>query len=151
MFRDAAVEPLTGQMVVSLTGEKDALDDLARLQIRHQGMWSAVMEKGPARWEDVLKARLYVTCGRAANKPAEASSASSPTTIAWERDAAGHFQYRLRSRNAEVLVGHSASESAPAGAYLESTAEPEFAAMTLSAMDGKPLAESSKLLVTACG
>ena len=78
-------------------------------------------------------------------------SATPATTIAWERDAAGYACYRLRSKNAEVFVGHSACESGPAGVCLESVAEPYLAALTLSALDGKPLSESNKLLPTACG
>jgi hypothetical protein len=151
VFRDAAVKPLANQTVVSLTGQKDPLNDLARLQMRHQSVWSAVKEKGPLRWEDVLKARLYVTCGQAATMPAAMESATPATTIAWEGDAAGHCHYHLRSKNAEVFVGHSKSESGPAGGYLESITEPNFAALTLSALDGKPLSESNKLLLTACG
>lgn len=151
LFRDAAVEPLGGQTLASLSGQTDPLNDLARLQIRHPGVWSAVVEKGAATWEDVLKTRLYVTCGQGAPEPADKATAKSSTTIAWERDTTRHFQYRVRSRGAEILVGHQATQEAPADAYLASITEPEFAALTLCALDGLPLAASRQLLLTACG
>ncbi|RPI64739.1 MAG: hypothetical protein EHM48_00200 [Planctomycetaceae bacterium] len=94
-------------------------------------------------WKDLYTHRLYITLdgnrlARAASQPAS----DDDTTIAW---TPGRFL--AVGRGGIVFTGRPGKEIG-GGIVLRS---PDFASITITAMDGKDLALSKRILVSACG
>ncbi len=58
--------------------------------------------------------------------------------------------YTARGRRSAVLVGFAAGAERKVGPVHVTLERPEFAAVTLSALDGEPLEHSRRILLTAC-
>jgi hypothetical protein len=100
----------------------------------------------PARtWEKAWSVSL--------GKPAPArtgAEAASESSIAWTADHRGGGAYVAEGPGAFVFTGRAARSIEATGSRLE-VRRPSFAAVALSALDGRPFPSSRALLVTACG
>ncbi len=145
IFRRAAVPPLPRERRVGLAApDRDTLDDLVALHRAHgRDLFSAVVGQSDMAWSDLLGERLAVVFSGPAL--ARVREAGAGPTLAWTV-AEGRGTYAVSAPGARVLVGHRGSRGA--GVALR---EPAFAAVTMTALDGRPLEAARWVLVTACG
>ncbi len=135
LFRDGGLAPVPGQKVADLASD-DPLTTFARLAHEHgRSMPNVVKSALEIGWRDILTHR---TCASMGAKPARPQRTGEP--IAWTvTDGRGRF--RARGRRALAETGWWPGEDG----------KPVFRAVMAAAMDGKPLAESGKVLLAACG
>ena len=139
IFRDGGLGALGGQWGWTEPGA-DRLASLAAMQARHDRDLLAV---AAAPWDRYLKERFAIDLAGAARLPDDAGTAPE---ISWTAEG-GRGLYAARGPGAIVWIGHAGG---PADAAVRLDA-PGFAAVTVTALDGKPFDRSEKVLVTACG
>ena len=145
IFDRGAVGPLARAHRVALAeAQASVLDDLVALHRAHdRDLFAAAAEEAGLAWKDVLEQRLAVAMG-GETKTVTSNRAGEPN-LTWTV-ADGKGTYAVEAHGARVLVGHGGSRAA--GIVLR---RPDFAAVTVTALDGRPLAESRTVLVAACG
>jgi hypothetical protein len=139
MFRDGGLGALGGQWGWAEPGA-DRLASLAAMQARHDRDLLAAAGAGLDRY---LKERFAIDFSGAGRLPDGPTPAPE---IAWTAEG-GRGLYAVRGPGAVVWIGHA--RGAPDGPVRLET--PAFAAVTVTALDGKPIGLSGKVLVTACG
>ncbi len=147
IFRRHAVPPLAASRQVALTDpDESLLDGLIALHRAHdRDLFAAVADRAGVSWRNLLKERLVVAL--AGEAKALSPGRGGRPRIEWNvRDGRG--TYTVRASGACVFIGRRGSGSR--GAYIDLHA-PAFAAVTMTPLDAKPLAESRKILVAACG
>jgi len=136
LFRDAGLAPLAGAKVIDLSSD-DPLTQFARLMHRHgRSMKNVAVGEGKLGWSDMLARRVYVSMGAGAPKPDRPGK-----PIEW---SAGRGRGRFVARGERAIVEAGWWPSGPNG-------KPAFRAVTVAALDAKPLADSRKILIAACG
>ncbi len=136
MFRDAGLAPVAPEMLCELPAAGDPLTTFARLHIRHgRSMKNVVARDFRAGWGDMLRGRVYVTTGAKPGKPVR-----SGRPIGWAvKDGRGRFVARGERAIAET------------GWRPGADGKVTFRAVMAAALDAKPLDESRKVLIAACG
>jgi hypothetical protein len=148
IFRGGAVAPLTRSTTLSLADERDALDGFAAAQTRFGlNIADALWNQSKTDWRSFLQSRLSISLKPSPSNQAVYMNPLIGGPLTWKVDEAGRGMFTATSRGAFVWIGHSSvPENSPV--ILKS---PDFAAITLVAMDGQPFASSKRLLLTACG
>jgi hypothetical protein len=147
MFREQLMGSLVDARIVPLSKAAGRLGDLAALQERYgHDLFRAVSEPEKMGWETLLKTRLTVslTGARLIAGGATAPEEGIETRMRWTVGQA----FSAQGPGAWVWVGHAGKAGGTSAVSLQS---PSFAALTLTALDGLPLAQSSRILLTACG
>lgn len=149
LFREAGLAPLGAGYTQALAPAAEGLAALAPLQQRSHDTIRAVRAVNPAADTAMLGARfaLVLPPDRAR---AETALPAADAALAWSVDGQRQGFYAARGPRAEVYVGHAAGFAAGSAGRVTLRA-PAFAAVTLTALDGRALASSGKLLVAACG
>ncbi|MBN1844603.1 MAG: carbohydrate binding domain-containing protein [Sedimentisphaerales bacterium] len=174
IFRQAAIEPLAGQRRIRMqSGSVDrarlarpsperaegantlsheySLATLADLHLRYdQDMFAILAASGQLSRDDVLQNRLaglLPDAGEAQDGPATGGAAA--TSISWPAEA-GRGVYAARGPGGWVYTGNAGDFATVSGGAVI-VRQPALAALTLTALDDKPLAASDTLLITACG
>jgi hypothetical protein len=169
IFRCAGLDPLNDSVVVSLTDTLDmaaTLLSLAKLHLKHDtDMFAVSSELAGISRDDVLKARLFARFGSEVEPwpPAgEPQKLFGPSArLDWSVEN-GKGIYIARGQCASVYIGHAGRfEEFPAAPGLISPAfgggrqivivGPELVSVTVTALDEKQVAQSQKILITACG
>jgi len=145
IFRMGGVPALGSARHVALADAKpDPLATLIPLHVSYdRSLFEAVAKRAGLTWQDFLKMPVAVTLGDQATPVKTRTPA--PPAFAWTLDGE-QGTYAVSAQGARVLVGHRGSRGA--GIDLRG---PAFAAVTVTPLDAKPLAESRKVLVAACG
>ncbi len=145
IFRRGAVPPLPQTRRIALArSADDPLPDLIDLHREHdRDMFAVAAASATLAWNDLLKNRLAVILGGETARLAH--RVEQPPVLAWHAEE-GQGTFAVSAAGARVLVGHAGARGA--GVTL---AEPAFAAVTLTALDGRPLETSRSVLVAACG
>lgn len=76
---------------------------------------------------------------------------SSGGVLTWSADGAKTGLYTAAGERSVAVVGFAAGKPQKVGPVEVAIQSPAFAAVTLSSLDGQPLAESKRILITACG
>ena len=76
---------------------------------------------------------------------------SSGGILSWSADGQHTGRYTAAGERSVAMVGFAAGQPQKVGPVEISLQSPALAALTLSSLDGRPLAESSRILITACG
>ncbi len=145
VFRDGGIAPLPGALTAPI-GELPRLADLHRAHDRDMmTLLAATLED--FSWRDLLRRRVAVTVGK--KETPRLADAPAGTEVTW-RTAGGKGACAVQSTGARVYAGRPGiMAEATGGAFvLES---PAFAAVIAAALDGKPLPDSGRVLVAACG
>jgi hypothetical protein len=144
VFRDFAVPPLGRTFSLSLGGwEGKHLDELAGLHRRFdRDMTAAANSLMAVPWTYLLQGRLAVAI--------EGHSGTVDNEVEVEPELTwtvedGRGTFTASGPGARVVVTHAGGTDAA------KVARPPFAAVTVTALDGKPLEKSAAILVTACG
>ena len=147
IFRHEGLGHPAPSLQVSLTGCPESLVYLARVHLKHQrDMFGALTANCGINREDLLRNRLVPALfglggGRAAVQPAG--------KLSWSVED-GKGLYIARGPCAWAVTGHAERfEKATTGEI--SIASPDFAALTVTALDKAVLKQSHKILITVCG
>lgn len=145
IFRRGAVPPLPQTRRVALArSAEDTLPDLIDLHLEHdRNMFDAAASRVPLTWEDLLKNRLAVALPGETGK--NKHPVEHPPVLSWQIEE-DRGTFAVSAEGARVLVGHHGSRGA--GMTL---AEPAFAAVTITSLDGQPLEASRSVLIAGCG
>jgi len=150
IFRDGGIAPLGGFIIRPLTGQTDILATLSKLHIRYdRDLLNALGGQPETTRSEMLNTQLVPAIGK---KPGHRDVIVPHTELEWSVENGKGF-YCVRGQCAQIYTGHAARfEKATDGQI--SIAKPNFVAVTVTALDGKPsvsLEKSKKILVTACG
>ena len=155
LFRDGALAPLAGAARVSLVDGDDAdpVGRLAGFHLRHDRNMMALMSAlgGVSRADMLTTPHVFtLDAADAAAEPApDGPSPGRPTTLRWTVDEGRGF-FAAEGRGAWVSVGFADQFDAATSGRLVLEG-PAFCAVTVTALDGRPMATSGRLLVTASG
>ncbi len=108
-------------------------------------MFTLLAEKAKITWQDLLKKQI------APSIDGQGGQVGSKET--WKLDWSvenGKGLYSARSQRVWVSTGHTERFEKAANVKL-SLNKPEFAAVTVTPLDKRPINQSRKILVTACG
>jgi hypothetical protein len=149
IFRQEAVPPHKRAFSLAVIDAEDVEGAAAALQARYDlDMFGVVNGKMKTGWEDLLRNRMEIAY--AGHSGTTDSGAQFEPALAWAADAKGRGTFSAAGPGAAVLVSHAA-EAGPVQAHGLEFSKPAFAAITMTALDGQPLAQSKAILVTACG
>jgi len=145
IFDRGAVPSLAETQRVALAeAQEKILDGLVALHRAHdRDLFAAVADRADLSRQDLLDKRLAVALA-GETKTLSRGRAGKPL-LSWDV-ANGQGTYAVEAAGARVLIGHQGSRAA--GIDLR---KPAFAAVTVTALDGRPLAASRSVLVAACG
>ncbi len=141
LFRDGGIPVLP-------VGKREIPSDLSQL--------ATIQQKYKDSFLFVLQGPVLSLLENRAELSAEGQTQVLPpatgrdSVFSWDTNSAGKGIYQAKGKTSWVGVGH-------AGQFSEDTAplirldQPEFAALTVTALDNQPLNLSSKILITACG
>jgi hypothetical protein len=146
LYRDGGAAPLAETAVAGIAGDGDTLARLADLQTRFghgmRSVFDAVANTDASA--GVLAKRLAVTWARGEPPPEVPGAVGTAIERAGGR---GTGSFLLESEGGLAWAGWSARSPAP----MLAVAAPAFAAVMVTPLDGRPWAESERLLVSACG
>jgi hypothetical protein len=136
LFRDGGLRPVGEHRLCAVQVGDDPLTAFARLARRYgHSMRNVVTGETKATWAQMLAARVYVSTGA---KPPACERPGEP--IDWPvQDGRGRFIARGERAIAET------------GWWASGSGTPTFRAVMAAALDGKPLADSARILIAACG
>jgi hypothetical protein len=151
MFRDAGIAPLPAAKPVMLTGGADPVNSLAQLHLEHdRNMFDVLAEIGKITRQDMLAAQYVPRIAPARQPEGSQTSAREGTTVNWTVGENGCGFYAARGDSACAYTGHAEIfEKETEGRVV--VTQPAFAAIAITALDRKPLSQSRRILVTACG
>jgi hypothetical protein len=111
-------------------------------------MPGVVNGKMKVTWEDLLKNGLELAYE--GHSGVTDSGARFEAQLAWTVDAKARGTFSAAGPGAKVLVSHAAGDGTAAAEGMDFS-KPDFAAVTMTALDREPLANSKSILVAACG
>jgi hypothetical protein len=146
IFRGGSVAPLGKSITVPMSSRSDPIAKLADEQIAHDlNIAAAVENVGSLNWTDLLNQRVYLTVGTDSAKTT--AGEDSARRIVW-RIKDDHGVYEAVGNGAIVWVGRpNPSDPDP----LVRLVGPQFAAVVMTSMDGRPFETTHKILIAACG
>jgi hypothetical protein len=149
IFREGALPPHRRAFSLCIAAEEEPLASLAAHYLKHdRDMLAVVSDKMPTTWQDLLNVRLEVAL--AGHSGATDSGAQVQPQMAWTADDKGQGRFAAVGPGAAVYVGRAGGTTGLESLPIE-LAKPDFAAVTVTALDGRPLAGSAAILVAACG
>jgi hypothetical protein len=107
-----------------------------------------VNNKMPTTWQDLVNVRLEVAL--TGHSGVLDSEAPVEPKMSWTVGAGGRGVFSASGPGARVYVGRPGGAGGLAAGGIE-LAKPDFAAVTVTALDGRPLAKSRSVLIAACG
>lgn len=150
LYRFGGIDPLPSFQPVPLVDSMDPINSLAPGWLAHRSNMLGVLDdKSKVGWKDMLSRRI---CGVYPSIPLAGTTVAKTadsTRIDWTVES-GKGVYFAAGRCGYVLSGESKRFDvvSKGQAWVSS---PGFAVLTVTAMDQKKLADSSKILITACG
>jgi hypothetical protein len=145
IFVDAGVKALSTERIVNLSPGGDVLTDAVDHRISYgNDLWKTVQTEGPVNWQDILSEKLKVSFG--ALTPATGSNES---TFNWTTSS-GEGVYSTTGEGAWAFTGRASLFPAGTGGRMTVTS-PEFASVSVTALDGLAFGQSQQILITACG
>jgi hypothetical protein len=147
IFRDVDIAPLGGFIIRSWTGPAGILPTLAKLHLKYDGdMLRALGGQPETTIREMLKIQLVPVIG---NRDGHRDVFGPAAKLEWSvEDGKGLFC--ASGRGAQVYVGHAGRFKAATQGKIV-VIGPSFVALTVTALDGRVLDQSQRILVTACG
>ncbi len=148
IFRGGGIEPMPQSYVLHIGGQsKDPMPSLSRQQMRHALNTTAdIDDVTHLDWSHLLDHRVYLS--RTPGEIEDNRVMEQHGEIIWQ-GGEGKGNFLAAGRGAMVWIGRSnlPNDKLP----LVQLLSPNFAAIEIAAMDGKPFDQTDKILVTACG
>jgi len=151
-FSSFRIAPLKDYECVGLAGPSDTLRLLAKLHIRYgRDMFGVVSQWNRLARERILQNQLGVSLsgGFFSHRDVTRDYAELVPNLHWSTKDGKGF-YAAVWPDASVYTGHAERFEEGSDGQI-SIAEPEFAAVTVTALDKEPVIVSDKLLLVACG
>jgi len=151
IFRDAGppntgIAQLNEFSCVSLTKTIDIVTDLAKLHLKYdRNMFALLTEQAKITWQDLLKKQIVSAIAGYGGQ----GGVDETSKLDWSAEN-GKGLYSVSSQGAWVSTGHAERFEKATNGELSLT-KPEFAAVTITPLDKRPLNKSGKILITACG
>jgi len=131
---------------ISLTESSDIFTELAKLHLKYdRNMFTLLAEKAKITWQDLLKKQIVSAIAAHGGQ----GGFDETSTLNWSVEN-GKGLYSARSQGAWVSTGHTERFKKAANVKI-SLNKPEYAAVTVTPLDKRPINQSRKILVTACG
>lgn len=145
LFRDAGLPALAAADTFRLDAGPNAAADIARKQAAHgRDLLDAMIDDGRS-WASMLQARVAEGLGTTGL----GAVPGAKSVMAWSVGADHAGMFTATGSGGYVGVGRpGAAEWAKLGVELSG---PAFVTLVVAAVDGRPLADSRKILITACG
>jgi hypothetical protein len=150
MFRDGTLRPFTEKTVSALaTSEANLTEDLARLhraiEQNRVGFFGPLY---PAMISTAFSHVLYYS--KKIPPQFTESDSDAAARLTWNvMDNSG--LYLIRNKRSHVMTGSTRWCQTVLEDVFVKVDQPEFAAIAITAMDGRALDDSQKILITACG
>lgn len=148
MFRAGGLGRLSHVACIPLTEKATPL--LAQLAERHErhgsNLFAALASVYSSGRSNLLKTQL--TCSLQGAVTIQPIPESSPELTWFVEEGKG--LYAAAGKGAAVVVGHARYFDLGTGGRIR-LAGPEFVSLTITSLDDRPLQESDKILITACG
>jgi hypothetical protein len=148
IFHDTNIgAPSSVCAVVPLADSSDVVASLAKLHLEHdRDMFAVLAKRGSITREKMLETQFAATFG---NESFVIVLYSSHPKLGWSVEN-GKGIYTGRGQRASVYIGHATRFAESTDGKI-SIIGPDFVAVTVTALDKKPLDQSGKILITACG
>jgi len=149
-FRLGGIAPLAHAQPIQLPNTRDTLTDLAELHLKHgSNMFAILADRAKITPTDMLAKQHYCSYTKLPGK-IDLSPAGARTRFTWTGSDEQQGLYAITSAGARVYTGHAGQFASNSGGKARIEA-PAFAALTITPLDRRSLAQSRKILVTACG
>ncbi|MBE0534636.1 MAG: carbohydrate binding domain-containing protein [Phycisphaerae bacterium] len=149
IFRMGGVPALNHLTAAGLVDGADVADSLVALHNRYdRNMFGVLTGKAELEWKDLLTTQVASRLSSRSMKGIV--SAGPPVRLRWDVDADKNGMYAVIAGGAEVFTGHAGRFGDASSGRIVVDA-PDFAAVTMTALDAVALNRSKKILVTACG
>jgi len=151
IFRDAGppntgIDQLNEFSCVSLTKSSDIVTELAKLHLKYdRNMFALLTEKAKITWQDMLKKQMASAIAGNGGQ----GGFGETWKLHWSVEN-GKGWYSAGFEDGWVYTGHTERFGKAAYGHFSVT-KPGFAAVMLTALDKRPLSQSQKILITACG
>lgn len=148
IFRDGGIPPLRRSIGLCIYNTDDMFGELGAVYEKcDRDMLAVANTRMAVAWEDLT--RMSYRAALEGHSGVEDTGVQVEPTLAWTVDAQKRGAFMASGPGAAVLVGH-----VPGGLAVTADglgfSKPEFAALTMTPLDGRPLAESKSILITAC-
>lgn len=145
IFTDGAMGTLGTERVINLSPTGDILGDAVDLRLSYgNDMWNVIKAEGPLNWWDLLSQKCKVSFG-----PGTPEIGNTRAQLNWTVDSnKGNFS--ATGRGAWAFTGWAGSFNAATDQRL-TVSGPDFAAVTVTTLDGLDFSRSDRFLVTASG
>ena len=145
IFLRGAIPPLEQARYAPLADPGETfLGGLIALHKKHdRDLFAAAAERAEITWRHLLAERLSVAL--AGGTQTRAHPPEYRPTLSWDVEK-GRGTFTASADGARVFIGHRGGRGA--GVELR---RPEFAAVTVTPLDGRALGQSEAILITACG
>jgi hypothetical protein len=136
IYRGGAIQPLAGSKTISLVSPNDDMRLLCSLQSKYNlNLYPALEEVANIKWPDYLNDQMRVTFEKF---PLIAEAPPSATHFTNEMTGK-QGTYSGSSTGAIVWIGRTTG------------ANPTFASIIATAMDGQPFSQTHRILIATCG
>ena len=147
IFRDGAVAPFVKTRILSYVGTETPIEDMIQAQLkRNYDTFAVLQDRYKVAWKDFVDTRLVTSLDGVKVTPQATSARPERSHLTWDVAENGHGRYIVTGPGAMVWIGHADRFSGDTNFKLE---KPDFAVVTLTAMDGQELDKTKKILVTA--
>jgi len=145
IFREKQMDPLVKTQILSFTHSDKPLVDLCKHQIkRNYDTFTMLQDQYGVSWKDFLNTRLVTSLDKKDNAKIAAQSPEK-SNLTWDVAKNGHGRYVARGAGAIVWMGHK--DRLNEGNFV--LENPDFAVVSITAMDNQPFEKSKKILITA--
>ncbi len=149
IFRDGAIPPHKRIFSLNICGNDDVMTDVPLAYLRHdRDMLGVIYDRMKASWESLTAAQMQVAL--VGHSGAIDSTSQAEPDLTWTTDKKGLGRFVCTGPGAKVYVGHSGGGAGSTSTGVD-LVTPDFAAVTVTALDGRPLTASKVILVAACG
>ena len=143
---DTGIDQKNEFICVPLTKSSDIVTELAKMHLKHdRNMFGLLTEKAKITWQDMLKKQVV----SAITDNGGQQGSGETWKLHWSVENSKGL-YSASSQGAWISTGHTERFEKAANVKL-SLNKPEFAAVTVTPLDKRPINQSRKILVTACG
>jgi len=147
IFRDAGIEPAEDSDYVPLAKSQDLLTDLARYHLLHdRDMFALLAAKARINRDHVLNARLFASFSA---KPPAPPGLGTQAALYWTGGEEARY-YVLGAGAVVIAAGKDGANKVMADSGTRFSG-PAFMVLTAVTLDGRPINDSSRILLTVCG
>jgi hypothetical protein len=152
MFRFNLHSGIEKSSLYGLTDAEKPLARLAGLHLEHGSNLFEILQQRLSRslwsWANVCQEQIAIQLPD--GQQAKNGFPRNPSKMIWQIDPAGKGGYFVQDSLSRTLTGYASGFERITESIIRITS-PEETTLTITTLDNKPIADSSKILITACG